>query len=98
LEPLLSNDYVKTPVSRQRFLTRINRLIGKRSARQLRDAAIEELLGEVFSVLSVPRCRKQDKCRVSLVMRQSSASNDVHTKAEKATALEAVTRQRLVKA
>jgi hypothetical protein len=34
------------------------------SLRQLRKATIEELLGEVFSVQSVPRCYKQDKSRV----------------------------------
>jgi hypothetical protein len=34
------------------------------SVRQLRDAAIEELLKAVFSMRSVPRCYKQDKSRV----------------------------------
>jgi hypothetical protein len=35
-----------------------------RSVRYLRDATIEETLGEVFSVQSVPRCYKQDKSRI----------------------------------
>jgi hypothetical protein len=46
---------------------------------------------------SVPRCYKQDKSRVQLVVRHWSASKDVNTEAEGATALQAVTRQRLVK-
>jgi hypothetical protein len=68
-----------------------------RSVRQLRDATIEELLGEVFSVRSMPRCYKQDKSKVKLVGRQSSTSKDVNTEAEEATALVAVTRRQPVK-
>jgi hypothetical protein len=48
-------------------------------------------------VRSAPRYYKQEWHRVSLVVRQSPASKDVNTEAEGATALEAVTRQRLVK-
>jgi hypothetical protein len=64
--------------------------------RYLRDVSIEKLLGEVFSVRSVPRCYKQDRFRVWLVVRQSPASTDVNTEIEKATTLEAVTRQQPV--
>jgi hypothetical protein len=64
-----------------------------RSVRQLRDTKIEELLGEVFSVRSVPRCYKQDKSIIWLVVRQSPASRDVSTEVEGPTTLEAVTRQ-----
>jgi hypothetical protein len=63
---------------------------------QRRHATIEQPLGEVISVRSAPRCYKQEKSRVSSVLRQQPASKDVNTKAEEATALEAVTR-RLVK-
>jgi hypothetical protein len=35
-----------------------------RSVRQLRDTTIIDMLREVFSVLFVPRCYKQDKSRV----------------------------------
>jgi hypothetical protein len=45
----------------------------------------------------VPRYYKQDKSSVYLVVRQSPASKDVNTEVEGATALEVVTRQRLVK-
>jgi hypothetical protein len=67
------------------------------SVRQLRGATIEELLGEVFSVRSVPRCYKQDKYRVYILARQSPASKNVNTEAEEATVLEAVTRRQPVK-
>jgi hypothetical protein len=56
-----------------------------------------ELLEAVFSMGSVPRCCKQDKSRVWLVLRQSPANKDVNTVVEESTALEAVTRQRVVK-
>jgi hypothetical protein len=68
-----------------------------RFARQLRDATIEELLGEVFPVRSVSRCYKQVKVTVWLVVRQSPASKDVNTEAERSMCLKTVTRQRLVK-
>jgi hypothetical protein len=55
--------------------------------RQLRDATIEELLGEMFFVQPVPRCYKQVKSRVSLVVRQSPVSKDVNTEVERSTAL-----------
>jgi hypothetical protein len=53
------------------------------------DATIE-LLETVFYMLSLPRCYKQDKSGVYLVARETLASKE-------ATALKAVTRQRLVK-
>jgi hypothetical protein len=43
-------------------------------------------------MLSVPRCYKQDKSRLQLVVRQN-----VNTEVEGFAALKAVTRQRLVK-
>jgi hypothetical protein len=48
-------------------------------------------------VRSIHRCCKQDKSKVQLVVRPSPASEDVNTEAEGRTALEYVTRQRLVK-
>jgi hypothetical protein len=65
--------------------------------RQLRDATIEELLGEAFPAPSVQRCYKQDKFKVWLVVRESPASKGVNTEAEESTALETITRQRPVK-
>jgi hypothetical protein len=65
--------------------------------RQLRDATIEELLGEVFSVRSVMSSYKHDNSRIQSVVKQSPASKDVKTEVEGSTALEAVTLQRLVK-
>jgi hypothetical protein len=58
-----------------------------------RDATTEELLGDMFSMMSVPRCFKQEKYRVQLVVRQSPASKDVNTEAEGSTVLEAFTKQ-----
>jgi hypothetical protein len=46
---------------------------------------------------SVPRCYKQDKSTVNLVVRQSLAIKDVNMEAEEATVLEAVTRRQPVK-
>jgi hypothetical protein len=43
----------------------------------------------------VPRCHKQDKSRVWLVVRQSPANMDVNMEVEVFAALKAVTRQRL---
>jgi hypothetical protein len=43
-------------------------------------------------VRSVPRCYKQDKSRVHLIVGQSRASKDVNTEAEVSTAFAAVTR------
>jgi hypothetical protein len=51
----------------------------------------------MFSVLSILRCYKQDKSRVSSALRQSLASNDVSMEVEGSAALEAVTRQQMVK-
>jgi hypothetical protein len=68
-----------------------------RSVRKLRDATIDELLGEALSVPSLPRCYKQDKSRVWSVVRESPVSKGVNTEAEGSTALEAVTRQGMVK-
>jgi hypothetical protein len=62
---------------------------------QLHDATIELLEAE-FSVRSVSRCCKQDKPKVLLVVRKSPASKDVDPEVEESTALEVVTRQRLV--
>jgi hypothetical protein len=71
-------------------------VFSKRSVRQLREATTE-LLEAVFSMRSVSGCYKQDKSRVQLVGGQSADSKGVNTEAEEVTALEAVTRQRLVK-
>jgi hypothetical protein len=49
----------------------------------VREIGIEELLVEVFSVRRVPRCYKQDKSSVELVVRQSPASEDVKRKLRK---------------
>jgi hypothetical protein len=68
-----------------------------RSVQQLRDATIQVLLGEVFSLGSVPKCYNLDESTVKLVVRQSQASKDVNTGAEEATGLEAVTRRQPVK-
>jgi hypothetical protein len=46
--------------------------------------------------VSLPKCYKQVRSRIYLVVRQSPASKVVNTEPEEATALEAVTR-RLVK-
>jgi hypothetical protein len=43
------------------------------------------------------RCYKLDKSRVQFIGRHAKVSKGVNTEAEEATALEAVTRQRLVK-
>jgi hypothetical protein len=70
------------PVARQQIpnthqCTKLAEVFPTRSVRQLRDATIEELLREVFSVKSVPRCYKQDKSRIWLVVRQSPSGKDV---------------------
>jgi hypothetical protein len=41
----------------------------------------------------LPRCYKQDKSSVQLVVRQCPAGKDVNTEFEGPTALEAITRQ-----
>jgi hypothetical protein len=51
----------------------------------------------VFSVWFVPRCYKQNKPRIEIVLRQSPVSKGVNTEAEETTALEAVTRRQPVK-
>jgi hypothetical protein len=61
------------------------------------DMTQKYILGEVYSVLSVPRCYAQDKSRVQSVVRQSPANKDVNTEAEEPTILEAVTRRQPVK-
>jgi hypothetical protein len=49
-------------------------------------------------VRSMPRCYKQKKSRVLLVVRKSPASKeDVNTEAEETTVLEAVTRRQPLK-
>jgi hypothetical protein len=45
----------------------------------------------------MPRCYKQGRYRLQLVVRQSPASNGVNMEVEEAAALGAVTRQHLVK-
>jgi hypothetical protein len=77
--------------------SKLEELFFKRYTRQLRDAAIEELLREVYSVRSVPRFFMQDKSRYKLAVRESPASIGVNREVQEATALEAVTRQRLAK-
>jgi hypothetical protein len=46
---------------------------------------------------AVPTFYEQDKSRIQSVWRKSPASKGMNTEAEEATALKAVTRQRLVK-
>jgi hypothetical protein len=65
--------------------------------RQLHVATIEELLGELFPMQSVPRCYQQDWSRIKLVLRQSPGNKDVNKEVDGSTALEADTRQRLLK-
>jgi hypothetical protein len=67
--------------------TNWERVFSTRSAQHLHDATKEWLLGEKFSVRFVPRCYKQDKSGVRLVVRQSPVSEDVNTKVEGSTAL-----------
>jgi hypothetical protein len=55
--------------------------------RQQPDATIEELLGDVFSVRSVPRSYKEANFRVYLVVRQSPASKDLNAEVERSTEL-----------
>jgi hypothetical protein len=73
------------------------KVFSTRSVQQLRNATTEELFEAVFSMRSVPRCYNKDKSWFYLVGRESPASKGVNTEAEEATALEAVTRQRLLK-
>jgi hypothetical protein len=63
---------------------------------ELRDTTIE-LLGEVFSLRSVPMCYKQDKSTVQSVVRQLPESKGVNIETEETTTLEAVTRRQPVK-
>jgi hypothetical protein len=69
---------------------------------------MKEILEEAFSMRSVPRQYNEEQLRLwesletavwraGVAVRQSPASKDVSTEAEEATALEAVTRQWLVK-
>jgi hypothetical protein len=55
-----------TPVARQQIpnthqWTHWEAVFSKRSMQQLRDTIIQELLEDMFSERSVPRCFKQDK-------------------------------------
>jgi hypothetical protein len=52
-------------------------LFSTRSVRQLRVATLGELLGRFFSVRFMPRCYKQDMCRVELLVRQLPAAKNV---------------------
>jgi hypothetical protein len=61
-------------------------VLSTRTARQLRDATIE-LLEAAFSMRSIPRCYKQDKSRVSLVVRQSPASKGSNAEVERSKPL-----------
>jgi hypothetical protein len=70
-------------------------VLSKQSVRQLHDARIE-LLEAVFSMRSVLRCYKQDKSRIQL-QESCRSVKDIDMEAEEAMALEAVTRQQLVK-
>jgi transcriptional regulator of aromatic amino acid metabolism len=57
-------------------------------------------LGLLEAAFSARSCRvviKEDKSRFELVVRQSPASKDVNTEAEKAAALEAVMRRQPLK-
>jgi hypothetical protein len=65
--------------------------------RKLRDAGIEEVLGEVLYMRSVPTSYKQGESRILLFGRQSPANKGVNTEAEEATVLEAVNRRPSVK-
>jgi hypothetical protein len=56
---------------------------------------MEEILKAAFSMRSVPRCFKQDKSRIYLLVRQPPANKDVNREAEEATALKAAIRQQL---
>jgi hypothetical protein len=56
-----------------------------RSAQQLCDVILGQLEA-VFSMQSVPECYKQEKSRVYLVVRHSSASKGVKTEYEEAVA------------
>jgi hypothetical protein len=48
-------------------------------------------------VRSVPKCYKQEKSTVQLVVRQSPGGKGMNTEVEGPTALKTVTRQRVVK-
>jgi hypothetical protein len=67
-----------------------------RPVRKLRGATIE-LLEDTFSMRYVLRRYKQEKSIILLVLRESPDNKDVNTEADKATALEAVTRRQPVK-
>jgi hypothetical protein len=71
-------------------------VVSAQFVRKLHDTTIEELLGQVLSVRSVPRCSKQEKSKIELVVRESQVSNAVKTKAEEDTELKAVTRRQPV--
>jgi hypothetical protein len=63
-----------------------------RSVQQLRAAKVD-FFGAVFSMYPVPRCYKQDKSRIRVVVMESPARKDVNKEANGSTALGAVARQ-----
>jgi hypothetical protein len=67
-----------------------------RAERYPREAITEELLGEVFSMRPCRSVISRTSLEFSEV-RQSPASKDMNTEVDGSTALEAITRQRLVK-
>jgi hypothetical protein len=73
----------------------LEEVFSARSVILLRDATIEELLGEVFCVRYMPRLYNEEQLR----LRESleTAVKVVNTEAEEATELEAVTRRQAVK-
>jgi hypothetical protein len=62
---LLGNDSANTVLAREQIRnteqwSKWETVFSTRSVLQLRDATIDELLGEVFSMRSLTRCYKQD--------------------------------------
>lgn len=58
---------------------------------------MKELLGKLYSTQSVPRCYKQNNPRVLVAVKQSATSKKVNTEVVGITALEAISRKRLLK-
>jgi hypothetical protein len=98
VDPLLSNDSVNNGL-RQVMASKFpnthqwsnwEAVFSTHYVRQLRNATIK-LLEEMISMRSVPRCNKQDKSRVQIVVRELPASRGVNTEVEEVTVLVAVT-------
>jgi hypothetical protein len=69
VDPLLSNDSVKTPIARQQInnthqWTNWEAVFSVRSVGHLHDIKIEEFLGDVFSTRSTPMSYKQPQSRI----------------------------------